>query len=32
VSTQPLGQTCTVTNGIGSVTAASASAVTVTCS
>jgi hypothetical protein len=32
VATQPLGQTCTVTNGVGSVTAASEAAITVTCS
>ena len=32
VATQPLGQTCTVVGGVGSVTAASESAITVTCS
>jgi hypothetical protein len=32
VATQPVGQTCTVTNGAGTVSAASLTAITVTCS
>ena len=32
VATQPLGQTCTVTNGVGAITPESETAITVTCS
>jgi hypothetical protein len=32
VATQPVGQTCTVTNGVGTVSAASLTAITVSCS